>query len=871
MATTLGLNVQFTASANGMAKGLSQVDRQLKQLGSQAAAAASLFDQFASSSAAAAAAQLQTATDLAFLNSAFKTGQISAEQYAAELRGIVSAAQTSAAAFAEGARVTGQVATAEEKRATALTRLGELLKLGAIDQQTYDRAAADASGANAEAARAEEARAKALARAAAITQANLTPQQRYDQEVQELNSHLQAGRITQDTYNTALAKAKQSFDRAAASAAKYDAAADNAGTGNTLAFNELSGILSALPGPLGSVAGRISGLASAGEGLGRVFSGGLSQGFSGVAASAAGLVNPLTIGVGAFAAFGVAANAVVQGLVALEDRVERLGFAAEQLGASFQTVQVLEEAARRTGVSFDTLTTGLQKFAVKLNEARDKSSGAAKALEQLGISQQELAGLTLPQAAERVATALGQIRDPAQRAALQLALLGQSGDGLRRAFASIDDADAALSRFSARISDIDKERIDQLGTAFDNVKTAVEGLGVNLLVPFAGLVEGVANAVAESLQKVTAFTSAIGATAGPALDFLGDTLPQAVADTTVQLLPFGNVLSGIANTFEFFGFGASEAASGVGDIAIEAETAADGADGLAAAFDRTRVALNSAVDQSAKFGQAGLSAAYEYQEALRRLQEQAEAGILNETAYQREVDRATAAYNDRIDSIRQARAEEDRTAEAAQRAADAAIEADRRRADAAIERMRIEADFGGDSERARAAENVLAIENEIRSVAEQSRQAGRNANIEAQQAANERLDLLETARQREQDIADGSARAREEAEKKAQQAADERLQREEQRRREILSLEERYQDRMADIQSDRLEELSRLSQEQLTISDVRTAEGAAQFLALATGREDPAVAEARKQVQELQKIQREIRELRNQPVDILGA
>jgi hypothetical protein len=57
MATVIGLGVQFSANANGMTKGLSQVDRQLQNLGKQAAAAGSLFSSFTASSAAAGAAE----------------------------------------------------------------------------------------------------------------------------------------------------------------------------------------------------------------------------------------------------------------------------------------------------------------------------------------------------------------------------------------------------------------------------------------------------------------------------------------------------------------------------------------------------------------------------------------------------------------------------------------------------------------------------------------------------------------------------------------------------------------------------------------------------------------------------------------------
>ena len=63
--------------------------------------------------------------------------------------------------------------------------------------------------------------------------------------------------------------------------------------------------------PLGSIAGRISGLSSASEGLSRIFAGGLSQGITSLGASVSALVNPFTLAVGGIAAFGAAASATV--------------------------------------------------------------------------------------------------------------------------------------------------------------------------------------------------------------------------------------------------------------------------------------------------------------------------------------------------------------------------------------------------------------------------------------------------------------------------------------------------------------------------------------------------------------------------------
>ena len=61
------------------------------------------------------------------------------------------------------------------------------------------------------------------------------------------------------------------------------------------------------------------------------------------------------------------------------------------------------------------------------------------------------------------------------------------------------------------------------------------------------------------------------------------------------------------------------------------------------------------------------------------------------------------------------------------------------------------------------------------------------------------------------------------------------------------------------------------SNEALKANDVRSGEGMSQFLALATGREDPALAEYRKQTQKLDEIRGELRALQQEKVDILGA
>lgn len=73
------------------------------------------------------------------------------------------------------------------------------------------------------------------------------------------------------------------------------------------------------------------------------------------------------------------------------------------------------------------------------------------------------------------------------------------------------------------------------------------------------------------------------------------------------------------------------------------------------------------------------------------------------------------------------------------------------------------------------------------------------------------------------------------------------------------------------ITAERQAALSGKSNESLKANDIRSSEGMSQYLALATGREDPAIAEYRKQTQKLEELKAELRALNSEKVEILGA
>jgi len=136
----------------------------------------------------------------------------------------------------------------------------------------------------------------------------------------------------------------------------------------------------------------------------------------------------------------------------------------------------------------------------------------------------------------------------------------------------------------------------------------------------------------------------------------------------------------------------------------------------------------------------------------------------------------------------------------------------------------------------------------------------------------------ERERRRQEREAEKAAKEGREAAAKANKDAEDARARDEKalqdglkKKNEKLATQRQKVDDAMQFKFDNMRVLSKQSQEALQGNDVRSSEGMAQFMALLTGREDPAVAENRKANQKLAEVVRELRALQQAPVEILGA
>jgi predicted Holliday junction resolvase-like endonuclease len=433
--------------------------------------------------------------------------------------------------FAKFSGESAAAATAQEKFAQQAKDLINTLRDGGPN------AAARFAAEFEKLAAAADKEAAAFERAAKITEANLSNFERFTRTQRELKEQVDAGRISLETYNRAVesaAKGLTDAERAAAGLAARVAETEGAAASTTLRFNELSGIFAVLPGPLGNIAGRISGISSAAQGLSRIFAGGLRAGIRNIAASFTSLINPLTASLAALAAFTAAATAIGSGLIALEDRVEKLGNTADKLGVSFQFIQTLEEAARRSGTSIDAVSSAFGRLQRSVLGVDNESKAAQKALAELGVTAQELADLSPDEQYQRIGRALADIEDPARRTAAATALFGRAGADLIPFFNNIKGASEDIERFGGALTLIQKQGIDEFGRSMDRLGVATRSASQQLLAEFAPA----ATRTADAATVVAGAVSRNAATINRIIEF-SVPLVQIIDLTSRAILFFG--------------------------------------------------------------------------------------------------------------------------------------------------------------------------------------------------------------------------------------------------------------------------------------------------------------------------------------------
>ena len=226
-----------------------------------------------------------------------------------------------------------------------------------------------------------------------------------------------------------------------------------------------------------------SGVSEAGKEAGSVFSSGLAKGLAAATAVTAAVT---ALAVKATQAFVNSASQVAE----YGDNIDKM---SQKMGISAEAYQEWDFVMQHCGTSMDSLKSSMKTLATA-------AESGSEAFEKLGLSQEEIAGMSQEELFSATISALQNVEDTTQRAYLASQLLGKGATEL-----------GALLNMSAEETEAMKDQLHDLGgvmsddsvkaaagfqDALLNMQTAADGLKNNMMVNFLPGMSSVMNGLA---------------------------------------------------------------------------------------------------------------------------------------------------------------------------------------------------------------------------------------------------------------------------------------------------------------------------------------------------------------------------------------
>lgn len=179
---------------------------------------------------------------------------------------------------------------------------------------------------------------------------------------------------------------------------------------------------------------------------------------------------------------------------------------AQRTGVSTEELSRLRFMAERSGTSIEGLEKGLIKMSKTLYDAREGLSTATRALENLGLNLEDLEAVSPEERFYAIATALADIEDPGDRAALAMEVFGRAGTKLLPMLEGGREGIAALRGEAEKFAPIFSEEAAGGCAAFND---AITNLKASLGTLIAEFTEKILPTITDFITKVTEIISKV--------------------------------------------------------------------------------------------------------------------------------------------------------------------------------------------------------------------------------------------------------------------------------------------------------------------------------------------------------------------------
>ena len=231
--------------------------------------------------------------------------------------------------------------------------------------------------------------------------------------------------------------------------------------------------------------------------------------------------------------------------------------AAGRMGVSAEQVSRLKFAAEQSGASLAEVEVAVKKMANAITDAANGSKSAEKALANLGMTAEELVGLTPDEQFLRIAEAISKISDPTRRAAASMDVFGKSGTSMLPMIQNGAAGIAALTKqcdaLGLTMSGEDARAADDFGDAMASLWQQVKMVGFHVgatvakaLMPF---VARVGEAMRTAIDWVKANRVLVLALAGVAAGLIAGGAALVTFGTALTVV--GTALGAVAAAVSF--------------------------------------------------------------------------------------------------------------------------------------------------------------------------------------------------------------------------------------------------------------------------------------------------------------------------------
>ena len=202
--------------------------------------------------------------------------------------------------------------------------------------------------------------------------------------------------------------------------------------------------------------------------------------------------------IGAIRLLGIAKDAI--------DAADSMEELSQRTGVSVESLSVLAAEAKKAGADTESLATGFRQLAKTLEDMRSGNQQAAASFRAIGLSANDLKGLSLDQVLIRVANAMAKFEDGSGKSAVATQIFGRAGEQLiplleQLANGGFDRAREKAEALGAVLSGDAAHAAGEFNDALVNLRSSLSGFTNQLAGPLQGL-SNLINGVAEFLGKL---------------------------------------------------------------------------------------------------------------------------------------------------------------------------------------------------------------------------------------------------------------------------------------------------------------------------------------------------------------------------------